>query len=1053
MTKRLTMLMGGLVLSTGMALAQTTVTGKVVSQEDGEPVIGASVRIVGTKTGTATDVDGNFTLPNASKDAVLEISYLGMQTKTMKASAKMKIILVSDARNLDEVVVTALGMKRSEKTLGYAASTANASELTVAKSGSLMSGLQGKMAGVQISGGGVTGTSQKVVIRGISSVSSNNPLYIVDGVPINNDRLGDNSVDFGSGAGDINPEDIESVTVLKGASATALYGSRAANGVIMITTKKPQGDKKASITYDGSLTFTDVLRVPMTQNLFGQGWGSWSNEENGSWGPRLDGREHWYGSTGLSNGETLTKPFSYVKNNIRDFYQVGKEWNNNVSLRYGDEKVGIVASYGNVSSNGITPNDGDTYHRNTFSLRGYANIDRFHLDMSLNYVRKDMRRSRDMYMELLQGASDVRFTDMKDYNLERNNVDNYYTLYATNPYYMVDNFYSTYQDDRIYGKLELSYDITKDIKVIGRFGGDYTNYKTERIEPRILYTEGSYQANGNGTTVGNQGYYSKYRSQRGQIDASLLLTGNHTFGDFSVGATLGWNLNQRNYDNVGGYNEQLDIPGWNSLSNTSSYSITDTNSWNRRLLGLLGQVELGYKDWAFLNLSARNDWSSTLPMGDNSFFYGGANVSVLLNQAIPALKNVKQIDLLKVRAAIGQTGNDADVYMTNSYYVPAHYYYTYLPIAGVSGLTEYNRLPNKSLKPEITTEYELGLSGTFFGNRLSFDVAYYDRTTKNQIISATLAPETGYTSNTRNVGKLQNKGIEAMINFTPIRTKDWEWSVGATYAKNWSEVKELWDGLDEYTIPVGTTTTGMYSSLRGVSYVLKVGEPIGIFKLPATKTVQDKNNPYYGYRIVNGNGFLQASTTDYDYLGSSQPDFVMGFTTHLKWKNLSLAATGDWHKGGLMYSETSYITHFNGNSTETVFNERDAFVYPHSVKIVGGEYVENNIPVASNYMNYVQGNYSYNPEVRRDFVVSRSYFKLRELALTYDFPKTITSALKMQKLSLSLVGHNLLLITPKHQNYIDPESSNFGNDISSEFGETMGSVSTRNYGINLKVVF
>ena len=299
-------------------------------------------------------------------------------------------------------------------------------------------------------------------------------------------------------------------------------------------------------------------------------------------------------------------------------------------------------------------------------------------------------------------------------------------------------------------------------------------------------------------------------------------------------------MNQRNYDNVGGYNEQLDIPGWNSLSNTSSYSITDTDSWNRRLLGLLGQVELGYKDWAFLNLSARNDWSSTLPMGDNSFFYGGANVSVLLNQAIPALKNVKQIDLLKVRAAIGQTGNDADVYMTNSYYRPFQSYYTYLPISGVSGLTEYNRLPNKSLKPEITTEYELGLSGTFFGNRLSFDVAYYDRTTKNQIISATLAPETGYTSNTRNVGKLQNKGIEAMVNFTPIRTKDWEWSVGATYAKNWSKVKELWDGLDEYTIPVGTTSTGLYSSMRGVSYVLKVGEPIGIFKLPATQKVTDK---------------------------------------------------------------------------------------------------------------------------------------------------------------------------------------------------------------------
>lgn len=275
----------------------------------------------------------------------------------------------------------------------------------------------------------------------------------------------------------------------------------------------------------------------------------------------------------------------------------------------------------------------------------------------------------------------------------------------------------------------------------------------------------------------------------------------------------------------------------------------------------------------------------------------------------------------------------------------------------------------------------------------------------------------------------------------------------ATYSKNWSKVKELWDGLDEYTIPVGTTSTGLYSSMRGVSYVLKVGEPIGIFKLPATEKVTDKNSQYYGYKVVDNNGFLKSSSTEYDYLGSSQPDFVMGFTTHLKWKNLTLAATGDWHKGGLMYSETSYITHFNGNSTETVFNERDAFIYPHSVKVVGGQYVENNIPVSSEKMNYAQGNYSYNPEVRRDFVVSRSYFKLRELALTYDFPKTITSALKMQKLSLSLVGHNLLLITPKHQNYIDPESSNFGNDISSEFGETMGSVSTRNYGINLKVVF
>ena len=1048
MKKRLTMFFVSLFLCVGSMLAQTKVSGTVFSQEDGQPIIGAAVKVVGTGTGMLTDVNGRFSIVLPQGANQLEISYLGYLSQTVTAKNGMRIFLKSDAQALDEVVVTAMGMNRQQKTLGYANTTLKSDQLTIAKSGNLMDGLQGKVAGVNIASSGSAGMSQKVLIRGISSVSSNNPLYIVDGSPITNDRVGTNSFDFGNGAGDINPEDIESVTVLKGASATALYGSRAANGVIMITTKKAKADSKAEVTYDGSVTFTDILRVPMTQDLFGEGWGSWSNEENGSWGPRLDGRNHWWGSPNLD--PLLEKPYSYVKNNIRDFYQTGTEWNNNVSLRYGNDKVGISASYGNVSSNGILPNNGDTYYRNTFSLRGYANIDKFHLDMTINYVHKDEHRPVDIYSELLQGASDVRFKDMKDYNDIRFNPDNYFTLYAYNPYWMVDNNYSEYSNDRVYGRLEISYDILKNLKVLGRIGGDFDNYKYGTTQARLDWSEGSYQAEGNGTTNPEPGYYSNYGNNRSQIDASILLMGNQSFGDFNAALTLGWNLNQRSYWQTGAYNEALDIAGWYAFNNTTSYSIAQETQNQRRLIGLLGQLELSWKDWAFLNLSARNDFSSTLPAGNNSYFYGGVNASVLLNQAIPALKEIKQIDLLKVRAAIGQTGNDAGVYMTSSYYIPWNsYYYTYLPINGVSGLTEYNRLPNTDLKPEITTEYEAGLAGAFFGNRLSFDFGYYNRQTKNQIISATLAPELGYTSNTRNVGKLENQGIEAALNFTPIRTKDWEWNVGVTYTKNWSKVKELWDGLDEYTVGIGG-----YSSYRGVSYVLKVGEPIGVFKLPATATVQDESSPFYGYGIVNNNGFKTASTTDYDYLGTSQPDFVMGFNTNIKFKNLSLSATGDWHKGGLMYTETSYITHFNGNSTETVFNERDAFVYPHTVKIVGGEYVENNIPVNAYYMCYAQGNYSYNPDARREFVVSRSYFKLRELALTYNFPKSIASKLYMQNLSVSLVGHNLFLITPKGQNYVDPETSNLGNDIDSEFGEiNYGTISTRNYGLNVKVVF
>ncbi|MBR2231219.1 MAG: SusC/RagA family TonB-linked outer membrane protein [Bacteroidaceae bacterium] len=1047
MKRRLSMILAGLFLIVGGVLAQTKVNGTVVSQEDNQPVIGVSVLVVGTNVGTVTDANGRFSLTVPEGKSQLRFTYVGMETLEVSARPNMRIVLRNGDTNLDEIVVTALGMNRQQRTLGYANTTVKSDELTISKSGNLMDGLQGKVAGVNIASSGSSGMSQKVVIRGISSVSSNNPLYIVDGSPITNERVGTIHFDFGNGASDLNPEDIESVTVLKGASATALYGSRAANGVVMITTKKASANNKMELTYDGSLTLTDNLRVPMTQDLFGEGWGSWSNEENGSWGPRLDGRMHWWGSPNLD--PLLEKPYSYVKNNIRDFYQTGTEWNNNVSLRYGNEKVGISASYGNVSSNGILPNNGDTYYRNTFSLRGYANIDKFHLDMSMNYVHKDEHRPVDIYSELLQGTSDVRFADMKDYNDIRFNNDNYFTLYAYNPYWMVDNNYSEYSGDRVYGRLEVSYDILSNLKILGRIGGDFDNYKYGTTQARLDWSEGSYQATGNGTTTPEPGFYSNYGNNRSQIDASILLMGNHNFGNFGVNAILGWNLNQRSYWQTGAYNEALDIDGWYAFNNTTSYSIAQETQNKRRLIGLLGQIELNWKDWAFLNLSARNDYSSTLPIGNNSYFYGGINGSVVLNEAIPALKEIKQIDYLKVRAAVGQTGNDAGVYMTTSYYTPWKSYYTYLPINGVSGLTEFNRLPNTDLKPEITTEYELGLAANFFNNRLNLDFGYYNRQTKNQIISATLAPEMGYTSNTRNVGKLENKGIELALNFTPIRSKDWEWNVGLTYTKNWSKVKELWDDLEEYTIGVGG-----YSSIRNVSYVLKVGEPIGIFKLPAAAIVEDESSPYYGYNIVNNNGFKSASTTEYDYLGTSQPDFIMGFNTHLKWKNLSLSATGDWHKGGLMYTETSYITHFNGNSTETVFNERDAFVIPHSVRIVNGEYVENNIPINAYYMCYGLGNYQYNPDVRRQFVVSRSYFKLRELALTYDFPKSLIAPLRMQKASFSLVGHNLFLITPKKQNYVDPETSNLGNDIESEFGEmNYGTISTRTYGFNVKVVF
>lgn len=1054
MKRTIIVLLTYLVASVGWITAQTSqITGVVSSAEDNEPVIGASVLVVGTTIGTVTDVDGKFTIGSVPASAkLLRVSYVGMipQEVSIKQGV-MKIVLKPNAETLDEVVVTAMGMKRSEKTLGYAASTVKSDQLDIAKSGSVMGGLTGKVAGMQISSAGNMGTSQKVLVRGIASLNSNSPLYIVDGVPIDNSRIGDQETangtgaDFGNGANDINSEDVESVTVLKGASATALYGSRASNGVIMITTKKA-GIEKLSVSYDGSFTASNVLRVMQTQDRFGQGWGSWDRAENGSWGPMLDGTIHPWGSDKLD--PQMEKPFSYVKHNLRDFYRTGFESNNTVTLRYGNENVGVVASYGNLSSNGILPNNGDKYGRNTFSLRGYVNANKLTMNMSVNYVRKDIRRTQDMDMELLQHAVDVSFSEQKDFNDVRYNTNNFYTWYANNPYWMIDNYRYDYQDDRVYGKIELSYELLKGLKATGRVGGDFSNNRVTNSNPILKFANGSYSQEGGKSE--EIGYYSEYRYDRSQIDGTAFLSADYQVGDFSLNGTAGWNVNQRTYGYLGSKVSGLEIEGWYSLLNTSSSATPDTYKSKRRLIGAFVQAEVGYKEFLFLNLSGRNDWSSTLPMGKNSFAYGGVNASVILTELFPKLKENK-VDFLKVRAAIGQTGNDADVYRTSSWYRIADFagtdasynYYTTLPFGGVLGMTSNNTLPSSTLKPEITTEYEAGFSANFFGNRLTVDFAYYNKQTKDQIISATLAPETSYVRETRNVGKIQNQGVELMMNVVPVRTPSWEWSLGATFAKNNSKVKELWDGLEEYT----------YTTWRGVDYVLKVGGPVAQFRVPMANRVTDESSPFYGYTIVNNNGYQSDSPTEKEYVGSSQPDFTMGFNTVLKYKDFTLSVTADWRKGGYMLSNTSYISHFNGNSTQTVFNERNAFIYPHSVKIVGGEYVENNIPVYNSNMSYAQGNYSYSPQARREFILPKDYFKLREVSLSYNFPKALLGKTPFKQVTLSVVGRNLLLFTPKENNYIDPEASNLGNDLLSEFGETTGTSTTRNFGGSVKVVF
>jgi len=1061
--------------------AQNRQVSGTVTGHDGRPIAGATVFVEGTTVGTTTNAAGEYTLKNIPADASLVFQFIGMQNQTIPVAGKTRVdvTLADDTIGMDAVVITATGMTRAEKTLGYAATTVRSEDISQGHSSSVMSGLTGKVAGVQISQAGGAGTSQKVIVRGYSSLTgSNQPLYVVDGVPVNNTYTGtpdddalNNAADFGNQAGDVNPEDVESVTVLKGASATALYGSRAANGAILITTKKGKQNQEITVTYDGSFMGSSVLRVPQLQNRFGQGWGydndggyfgDWASCENGSWGPHMDGRDHMWreGAWVMGQGDISTKPFSHAKNSVRDFYDIGFETNNNISVSGGNETTGFMLSYGNSYSNGVLPGDVDVFKRNTISLRGNTKIKGglAWIDYSVNYVRKDMHNAMGgqgqdgstIYQDILQIPADIDWADLKDYNSIYNNADNFYTPYAQNIWWTLDHNYATYQEDRVYGKVELGLQLYKGLKAIARIGGDFSNSTEVYHNDPWTFNSGSYAEMMGGSVEPGSHRETAYR--RNQLDGTLLVNGDYTFGNFSVNATVGMNMNQRHSQYLEGSLSGLSLSNWPSFSNTSGATPTaSTLMSRRRLVGVFGQADLGYKDFLYLTFSARNDWSSTLPIDDNSFFYWGVNASVIFTEMIPALKKNDILNFFKLRLAYGKTGNDAEPYYTSSYYLQASATTGFgsitFPLDGVAGAVKSTRIPSKSLQPEISTETEVGFDLRMFDNRFRVDFSWYDKNTKNQIMTATVAPESGFASQVRNIGKINNRGVELMVGVTPVRTKDFTWDLTYTFTKNKNKVKELWGDVNE---------TLIYGLTSGPQLKAIVGESLGTWTFDAVETVTDEASPYFGKTIVNRlSGFPVMSTTEDVILGKADPDFTMGLNTRFRYKNLSLALGFDWRKGGKMYSATQSIAYFVGNAEETMYNDRNNFVVPNAVYVGSdGQYHENNIPVDARYGSMYAYYYSnYNAAMYERDLISKSFLKLREVNLTYSLPKKWFAKTKwLSGVDISFVGRNLLMWT-KSQGLIDPEMTNYGNDLYSEYGEFYAAPTVRTFGGSIKVTF
>ena len=1069
--------------------AQNKQVSGMVTDASGNPMPGVSVFVEGTSIGTVSDSKGAYSLGVHSGD-VLKFSFFGMRDVTVpiKSQTKVDVVMEEDTIGLDGVVITATGMTRQEKTLGYASTTVRSDEIIKGHSADALSGLSGKVAGMQISSAGGTGTSQKVIVRGYSSFSSNAPLYIVDGVPMSNGTMGyqglNNSIDFGSQASDINPEDIESITVLKGASATALYGSRAGNGAIIITTKRGSQNEEVKVTYDGSFQVSSVLRIPNIQNRFGQGWfysydgyvfDNYSPTENGSWGNLLDGRdviwrpgaaEQGYNPGNYPNvydNPEYHTSYSYKNKSLNNFYSTGFESNNTVTIQGGSKTTGFMASYGNIYSNGILPGSNDYYKRHNFSFRGNTRIKEglAWLNYSINYVRKDVRNAMTgqggsgstIYQDILQYPVNIDYADVRDWHSVLNNADNFYTPYAQNPWWTLDNNYSTYSDDRVYGNVEFGLQIIKGLQFIARGGADITNFTEKDFNNVWKFNPGSYAAN-EGASEEN-GTVKETRQRNSQLDGNFLLNADYKIGkDFSIHGVAGFNMNQRSASVLSGNLDGIAVSGWSSFDNTSgAIPQASSSTSKRRLVGLYAQADLGWRDAIYLTLSARNDWSSTLPVQKNSFFYWGANASVILTELFHIQSDV--LSFLKIRGGYGKTGNDAPAYYTSSYYYLASatggFGSLTFPLNSFVGLNKSARIPSVDLKPEISTEAEVGVDVRLFKNRLNFDFAYYNKVTENQIVSATLAPEAGYTSAVRNVGKIRNQGFELSVGVVPIRTKDIEWNIGYTFSKNNNKVEKLWDDVKEYSI---------YGLSSGPQLKSIVGQSVATWVDYKINTVTDENSPYYGYTIVNATtGLPTYDNTQYETLGTADVDFTMGFNTSFRYKNLSIGASFDYRKGGLMYSATKGIVLFNGNAEETMYNLRDPWVWPHAVYQSGKDaagnpiYVENNLPVDSYYNINGAWYPNYNYVRYRDELLDKTYLKLRELTLSYRLPeKWFANVNWLTSIDLGVFGRNLFMWTPK-QGIIDPDATNYGNDLTSLYGEYYSAPSTRNIGINVKIVF
>ena len=1032
--KKIICLLFILLISIGFITAQSSkINGLIVASEDNSPFPGATIRVKGSDQGTISDMDGAFSLHLTDANKTLVISFIGRKTVEMAATPHMRIALYPETQNLDEVVATAIGIKRSWKSLGYASTVISDDELTKAREGNLVNALAGKVAGVRVSqSSGTLGGSSKIQIRGASSISSvSSPLFVIDGMPIDNTAYNPDKftgyIDGGNRAGDISVDNIESMNILKGAAATALYGARAKDGAIIITTKRGNKNSKTSVEFNSSTRFETVSKLPYFQNVYGPGTGGVYNEKSmNGWGPnieqtRAEGKK-FIDHTGQEN------LLQIYPNNVKDFFETGLTYINNVALSGGNEKTDFRAGIASYNQKGTIP--GTAYDRYTFSLNAGTQLAAgLSARVSMQYIRNNSKgrpaqgvNNVNSMLPLIYGlprTMDINYLKNNWIDEKGNQISMGNNSLVNNPYWTVNKNKFTGGLDRLIGNFLLNYNPVKGLTFSNNLGMDYYNETRRKV-----YAKG---------TLGNlEGEFQDRTISSRIINNDFMMTYEHAWNDFAFKGIAGHNLQQEEWINNSTSAIGLIAPDVYTYANAKETSPSNY-SQKKRLVGVYFDLGLSYKSLLFLNVTGRNDWSSTLPVNNRSYFYPSISGSFVFSELI---QNQHILDFGKIRINYANVGSDTDPYQLKYQYTPAEKYSLQYSISnsfphnGLIGFYGPAVLPLANLKPQNQNAFEIGTELMFFNKRIHFDFTYYKNVTTNQIVSIEVPISTGYSGNTINAGKLTNKGVEIALTVTPVQTPQFKWDIGLNYASNKQIVNEISEELTKYTLT---------SALDNVSVAAEAGQSFGIY---GTGWLRDENGNF----IIDEATGLRKTETGVR-LGDISPNFTMGISNHFVYKGFDLSFLIDIRQGGKLYSGTVGVLRSSGLVTETLTHRGETFIDPGVIIDKNGNSRPNDVPVKD--METYWGHVSKTSNAEGS-IFDASYVKLRELTLSYTFPRQWFNKAFVKSLQIGFEARNLWTIK-SHVPHIDPEVNLYGPASLGEGVEYYNIPSTRSFGFNLKL--